>query len=307
MEARIRPDGTTTSPDAAVELGLAVKRLQNPRKARSLPESLDPELGAELESLRRAERLRVEETDRDFARRLTEAEYKEAGALVECKCCYGEFPLEEMAQCDDGHTFCCGCCRSAAKAAMDQGLTLFKCLSSDGCEFGFPRSQIQKFLPEREFEAYMGMVGAEEIRKAGLKHLEECPFCPFKAIVEDENDKVFHCLNPKCGRESCRRCHQLNHLPLSCSEVTREKREDSLRLAVEKAMDDARIRRCPGCQKDFIKEEGCNFIHCPCGFGFSFAGSPFLFLDPWLTMIIFTRRVLGALWLPCASDHGVSL
>lgn len=33
---------------------------------------------------------------------------------------------------------------------------------------------------------------------------EECPFCNFKAIISNENDKIFKCFNPSCLKESCR-------------------------------------------------------------------------------------------------------
>lgn len=43
----------------------------------------------------------------------------------------------------------------------------------------------------------------EEVKAAGIEDLETCPFCDF-ASVPPREDKVFHCLNPDCMRESCR-------------------------------------------------------------------------------------------------------
>jgi len=34
-----------------------------------------------------------------------------------------------------------------------------------------------------------------------------------------EGNKVFTCLNPECGKESCRLCQEISHIPLRCEEV----------------------------------------------------------------------------------------
>ncbi|KAJ4457968.1 putative ring finger [Paratrimastix pyriformis] len=99
----------------------------------------------------------------------------------------------------------------------------------------------------------MKRVQAEDLRKAAIDGLEECPFCDFRMIIENKDDKVFHCQNPACGKETCRKCKKLAHLPKTCEEVGDEKHQDSLRMAVEKAMDEARIRRCYQCSKVFVK------------------------------------------------------
>ena len=45
-----------------------------------------------------------------------------------------------------------------------------------------------------------------EINSAGIEGLESCPFCDFKAIVDDADEEIFWCGNEKCGAATCRKC-----------------------------------------------------------------------------------------------------
>ena len=55
-----------------------------------------------------------------------------------------------------------------------------------------------------------------------------------------------------------------NILLFRCDEIEKEKVTKG-RLAVEEAITDAKVRRCPTCKKSFIKDSGCNKITCGCG------------------------------------------
>lgn len=50
-----------------------------------------------------------------------------------------------------------------------------------------------------------------------------CPFCPWAAEVEDEEDEdgraVVRCGREECGKVSCRKCKKGDHGKKSCEEV----------------------------------------------------------------------------------------
>ena len=58
-----------------------------------------------------------------------------------------------------------------------------------------------------------------ELKQSGIEGLEQCPFCPYFAILESkpEVNKVFNC--QECKKDSCRLCKKLSHIPLRCDEV----------------------------------------------------------------------------------------
>ena len=49
---------------------------------------------------------------------LNEAEYEDEGQSIECECCFGTFPFEQMVQCYEGHLFCQECLKSYAREAV---------------------------------------------------------------------------------------------------------------------------------------------------------------------------------------------
>jgi hypothetical protein len=66
----------------------------------------------------------------------------------------------------------------------------------------------------------------------------------------------------KCGRRSCLLCLKEWHGPdHECHTDA-----DDLRLYVERAMAEAVKRTCPKCRTSFVKLDGCNSMHCSCGY-----------------------------------------
>ena len=49
----------------------------------------------------------------------------------------------------------------------------------------------------------------KEIEDAGLEGLEECPFCDFKVVIDNEEEKLFRCQKEDCMAVSCRACKKL--------------------------------------------------------------------------------------------------
>jgi len=168
-----------------------------------------------------------------------------------------------MAQCPDGHLACGDCFRKGAETVLGEGKTVLRCYTS-GCNFAFMPSELAKFLPKKTLEYFQKRQQEEEINQVDIPGLEKCPFCPYAVIIENQDDKVFHCLN--CKKDSCRLCKEEAHIPLRCNEVEKKQKRD-MRLFVEQQMTDALCRTCNNsrCKKVFFKEEGCNHMKCTCG------------------------------------------
>ncbi|CAH1957989.1 unnamed protein product [Acanthoscelides obtectus] len=196
-----------------------------------------------------------EETDRrKFA--------KENGLTVSCQCCFVDDLLpEEVYSCTNDYCFCGECIRKSCEMKFGEKDIQFPCLAACGSQFAW--KTLQAALPPTLFSTLSQRCTESEIRAAGLK-VDSCPFCNFTNTI-DERYTLFQCFNPKCMKETCRLCKELNHLPLQCDEV--EKDEDvKARVHVENKITDAILRTCYKCQRKFIKEEdGCNKITCICG------------------------------------------
>jgi hypothetical protein len=187
------------------------------------------------------------------------------GTTIECGCCYGDFALEEMCQCQEGHLFCIECLqRYAQEQLFGQQKTELLCLATtDQCTATFDRTQLLRALPAKVMEKYDEASFLANLEKANIEGLCKCPKCEFSAILP-ETENIFFCPNVQCRFESCRFCGEESHIPLKCSEVEKKSDTDA-RKSVEEAMANARIRECPTCHKRFFKEEGCNKMTCACG------------------------------------------
>ncbi|XP_049838075.1 uncharacterized protein LOC126282429 [Schistocerca gregaria] len=187
---------------------------------------------------------------------------KENNELLECGCCFdNEVLVEDVVTCAEGDIFCKTCLKKYAENQIGDGKTVFTCLSN--CTAEFSLKMLQRVLKPSVFSKMLQRKQMEEIKSAAIHGLEVCPFCDFASIPPEE-DKVFCCLNPECMKESCRKCKELNHIPLRCEEVEKPE-EVKMRTYIEDRMTEALIRTCWRCGKKFIKIDGCNKMTCTCG------------------------------------------
>ncbi|KAI6108854.1 hypothetical protein EV401DRAFT_400618 [Pisolithus croceorrhizus] len=190
-------------------------------------------------------------------------EYQDTWDDTECGCCFSWSPFihDDLIQCPDGHLFCKSCMTSYSSSLLGEHNPNIVCMDQSGCKLPFSESELKRLLSSKMLELYERVKQRKEIAAAGLENLEECPFCEYKCVIDNEMEKLFRCGNARCGAVTCRGCKKLEHIPRSCKEA-----EDwclYMRHHVEEAMTRALVRNCPKCQTAFIKEQGCNKMVCP--------------------------------------------
>ncbi|XP_059555336.1 E3 ubiquitin-protein ligase RNF216 isoform X2 [Myotis daubentonii] len=133
------------------------------------------------------------------------------------------------------------------------------------CTCSFPTSELEKVLPQTILCKYYERKAEEEVTAAYADELVRCPSCSFPALL-DSDVKRFSCPNPRCRKETCRKCQGLwkEHNGLTCEELA-EKDDIKYRTSIEEKMTAARIRKCHKCGTGLIKSEGCNRMSCRCG------------------------------------------
>ncbi|PLN77033.1 hypothetical protein BDW42DRAFT_177563 [Aspergillus taichungensis] len=218
---------------------------------------------AQNRSRRDADAFRKREKE-EIAERRNEEEHIRTKNLVECQCCYLDVPLNRAIHCEGTtiHFFCFGCIRKNVKTQIGLMKYQVQCIDTSGCEAGFARSTLEDVIGPSLTKKLDSLQQEDEVRRAGLKGLESCPFCEFKAVCAPvEVDREFRCQNPACEEVSCRLCKANSHIPQTCAEAAKEKGIPERRL-VEEAMSEALIRQCPNCKVNIVKESGCNKMIC---------------------------------------------
>ncbi|XP_013868326.1 E3 ubiquitin-protein ligase RNF216 [Austrofundulus limnaeus] len=207
----------------------------------------------------------AEHEDFLLALQVNEDEYKKDGQLIECGCCYGEFAFEKMTQCSDGHLFCKECLvKYAQEAVFGSGKLELSCMEA-GCPCSYPMCELDKVLPETILCKYNERQAEEAVAATCADELVRCPFCNFPALL-DKDMSLFSCPNPRCRKESCRKCHVQwkQHMGKTCEQVL-ERDEIRMRVLFEERMTAARVRKCVKCGMGLVKSEGCNRMSCRCG------------------------------------------
>ncbi|MCJ8746433.1 hypothetical protein PDJAM_G00141700 [Pangasius djambal] len=238
---------------------------KNRRWCRSFDMPLEPSLMKELQFYEQKAKEMAEHEDFLLALQVNEEQYQKDGQLIECGCCCGEFAFEEMTQCSDGHLFCKECLvKYAQEAVFGSGRSELSCMEGS-CTCSFPTSELEKVLPENILCKYYERQAEEAVAATCADELVRCPFCNFPALL-DKEISLFSCPNPRCRKESCRKCHVLwkEHAGKTCEQVL-ERDEIRLRVAFEERMTAARVRKCHKCSTGLVKSEGCNRMSCRCG------------------------------------------
>ena len=207
------------------------------------------------------------ERQKEDAEKANFERHKQDGLIVECQCCFDdEVPLNRAVQCGaEEHSFCYSCIENLANSQIGLMRHEMQCMDGSGCKEKLDVDGIGRAIPLKTFDRLLFNAQQAEIAAANIEGLEQCPFCDFKAICEPiEIDTIFSCQNPDCFKVTCRKCHEISHLPKTCEEVKKD-RGLSARHKVEEARSSAMMRPCPKCKTNIVKEMGCNKMRCQCG------------------------------------------
>ncbi|TFK49205.1 hypothetical protein OE88DRAFT_398971 [Heliocybe sulcata] len=181
---------------------------------------------------------------------------------LDCACCFSPYAFNKLIQCPDAHLFCPDCMTSYVGNLLGMGDPNIKCMDQSGCKENFTDGELRRFMDPKLLELYDKVRMRKDIEAAQLEGLEECPYCEYKVVIDNAEEKLFRCENKDCGAVTCRECKKDDHLPRTCQEVEDDKKIDA-RHIVEEAMTQALMRNCPKCSRAFVKEDGCNKMTCP--------------------------------------------
>ena len=257
---------TTSSPNPSKKFTIH-RLLASKRGLRKITDNICNELQLEIDFVKKQAMLNEEKKNAIYASHINKQQYVDEGELIECGCCFGEFPFEEIVQCSDGHLFCKECLHGYAKEIIfgsAMASAKLSCMGED-CDQPFPCNQLEKCLTKDEIDKYQSRLQEDCLAKVDIPNFYQCEFCEFGAIIP-EGQKVFACVNPKCLKEWCIECKEewKDHFGKKCNEVEK-KSQTNLRLSYEERMTMAKVRKCAKCSLTFTKLDGCNKMTCRCG------------------------------------------
>jgi len=79
-------------------------------------------------------------------------------------------------------------------------------MDQSNCKEPFPDYELERVLSPKLLDLYYRTKQRKEIAAANIQGLEECPFCDFKYVIENPDEKLFRCQNDECQAISCRSC-----------------------------------------------------------------------------------------------------
>jgi E3 ubiquitin-protein ligase RNF216 len=125
-----------------------------------------------------------------------------------------------MTQCPDAHLFCVDCLTSYASSRLGEHNPAIECMDQSGCKLLFTPSELRRILSPKLLDLYERVSQRKELEAAGLEGLEECPFCEYQVVIENDQEKLFRCEREECGAVSCRKCKKLVSPGGSCLSST---------------------------------------------------------------------------------------
>mmetsp|Transcript_835 Transcript_835/g.1519 ORF Transcript_835/g.1519 Transcript_835/m.1519 type:complete len:282 (+) Transcript_835:150-995(+) len=191
-----------------------------------------------------------------------------ATEMVECGCCYGDFPTGEVKECDAraGHFVCKEClCSFVSEQIYGNNSIEFKCIVHADCRHVYNQSAVlDDVLPPTLKKHAYDAIYRVTVEQAAVEGAWTCEKCSHIGFLEKDYPSV-HC--PGCNIEYCTYCKKVYHDGTNCKEaqekVENDAKDKARVLAAYEKMSEAVIRRCPSCKTRFTKWDGCNKVTCP--------------------------------------------
>ncbi|CAJ0585573.1 unnamed protein product, partial [Mesorhabditis spiculigera] len=169
------------------------------------------------------------------------------------------------------HLFCEVCVRHHTLASMEEinfvDSVGVKCLQP-GCKGHISLPRLLLILDAEEKATLEKQFTSAVLMNAGQKDFLRCAKCDFGFANIDDRDciEILNCQNPACMFRQCRNCDRAydgRHVGRTCAELANA--QDAARKREEEELTRLMIRICPKCNREFVRDSGCNKMTCPCG------------------------------------------
>ena len=192
-------------------------------------------------------------------------------AVFECKCCYCENFMKDMVKCSEKHEFCKECLTKYVTDRITCGDYKLKCMAQDDkvCDGIFSHNILKNILDPNLYKTYCDKETQEIVIHANISDIYTCPKCSIYFAILDEhyksamNEPRFECLNIECKHISCYKCKNNFHGKFDCDFNIKN---NNVHKVIEEILTKHRTRRCPKCNKEFLRTDGCNKMTCLCKF-----------------------------------------
>jgi hypothetical protein len=101
--------------------------------------------------------------------------------------------------------------------------SVVKCLSTGDCNSSFPRSELQRALNPKLFDAYERAIDQDLVNslKQLIPGLVSCPHCPYTVELPPQINELI-CRNMDCRKVTCRHCQGKAHRGIKCDDVEQD-------------------------------------------------------------------------------------
>jgi hypothetical protein len=181
-----------------------------------------------------------------------------------CVCCMDDIKFEETINCQiPDHALCKPCFIEYIRGLVqDDAKTEFKCGGHPDCKNMYTLHLLKSHLPLHIWNYVDEMLLKQTMDTV---QLFVCPLCKqYKEIIEGieflkKEKHQFHCL--QCDKFICMNCNSQHLFGKQCIYT-----KESIQKQIEEILSDCRVRKCPKCNIEFVRIDGCCKMKCTrCG------------------------------------------